>query len=81
MKLITTGYPNFASISTINDTIQKPRLLCSTEYNCCNYSLHTTYPIRNNIFQQYPLKDLLNHFLLIEHAHDQDCYKIHTAAV
>ena len=27
MKLITTGYPNFASISTINDTIQKPRLL------------------------------------------------------
>ena len=27
MKFITTGYPNFASISTINDTIQKPRLL------------------------------------------------------
>lgn len=49
MKLITTGYPNFASISTINDTIQKPRLLNEPIFVVLNITVAITLYIQHTL--------------------------------
>ena len=49
MKLITTGYPDFASISTINDTIQKPRLLNKPIFVVLNITVAITLYIQHTL--------------------------------
>ena len=66
MKLITTGYPDFAWISTINDTIQKPRLLKKPFFTILNTTIAITLCMQHTLSEIISFNKTFNFNRLIK---------------